>query len=66
MRLFTATFGTETNTFVPLPTNLQSFEELVRLSAEQVAALPRTVATGTIKAFLELKDRQLGQHVEFL
>lgn len=61
MRLFTATFGTETNTFAPLPTNLKSFEELIRLDSRAVGQLPPAHATGTIKA---LRDLQYTRGIE--
>eukprot|EP01044_Picomonas_judraskeda_P040643 COSAG03_NODE_20054_length_325_cov_0.884956_2_plen_52_part_01 len=32
-RVYTASFGTETNTFAPIPTNRQSFEECVYFPA---------------------------------
>lgn len=56
MKLFTATLGTETNTFAPLPTNLESFQDLVHLSGDQVTALGRKIASGTVKALLDLQD----------
>lgn len=56
MKLFTATLGTETNTFAPLPTNLESFQDLVHLSGEQVTALGRKIASGTVKALLDMQD----------
>ena len=42
MRLFTATLATETNTFSPLPTSLESYRESVFFGAgEHPADAPR-------------------------
>lgn len=56
MRLFTATLGTETNTFAPLPTNLESFRELMHITGAQIAASGRRTASGTIRALTELQS----------
>lgn len=56
-RIFTATLGTETNTFAPLPTSLQSFKDLVYVPADEMAAKVDRFRTGPLFALLERKSK---------
>jgi microcystin degradation protein MlrC len=59
MRIFTATLGTETNTFAPLPTNLESFRDLVCVSGADITT-GRSEPSAAGRALLSLRqDRPL-------
>ena len=57
MKVFTATLGTETNTFSPIPTGLKTFEETLLFHAGQHPDHP-SLSTGTLwAARLRAKER---------
>lgn len=57
MKIFTATFGTETNTFSPLPTGLDSFDALFHVPGSVIALQPVDQASGTNRAVKEAAQR---------
>jgi len=56
MRVFTATLGTETNTFSPLPTGLENFLETLHWPPGSHPAFP-TEVTAPLWAARERRDR---------
>lgn len=65
MRLFTATLGTETNTFSPLPTGLATFKERLLIPAGQHPQEPN-LSTGQLIAAREYIDTYGGDLIEGL
>jgi microcystin degradation protein MlrC len=63
MRVFTATLGTETNTFSPLPTGLENFLETLHWPPGSHPAFP-TEVTAPLWAARERRDRDGWQVIE--
>jgi microcystin degradation protein MlrC len=63
MRVFTATLGTETNTFSPLPTGLENFSETLLWPPGSHPQFP-TEATAPLWAARERRDRDGWQLIE--